>query len=146
MRPEDYLRTQYWDYEVLFIHEVLQDYIDLIMRSPGKKFIVTSELFYKYMIQRMDLQAKLKLYDPSYFIVKKLESRNTRLIIKEDDPASLIEEKIIKERPKEVAYFQREICANHHHSELTECEFLCNIYGVKFTRTSQLLEYLLYEK
>lgn len=68
------------------------------------------------------------------------------MIIKEDDPASLIEEKILNERPKEVAYFQREICAHHHHSELTECEFLCNIYGVKFTRTSQLLEYLLYEK
>lgn len=69
MRPEDYLRMQYHDYEVLFVHEVRQEYIDLIMKNPGKKFIVTSELFYKYMIQRMDLQAKIKLYDPSYFIV-----------------------------------------------------------------------------
>lgn len=182
MRPEDYLKAQYRDYKVLFIHEVRQEYIDLVIKSVGKKFIVTSKLFYEYMIGRTDLQAELKLYDPSYFkksisdnsvtsklfyecniekkdlqaelelydpsyfILDKLELRDVRLIIKEDDPADLIVEKIIKEKPKEIIYFQREICANHHHSELTECEFLCNIYGIKFTRTSQLLEYLLHEK
>lgn len=146
MRPENYLRTQYRDYKVLFIHEVRQDYIDLIRQSPNEKFIVTSKLFYEYMTQRNDIQAELKLYDPSYFVMNKLELYDTQLIINEDDSADSIEAGIIKNRPREIIYFQREICADHHHSELTECEFLCNIYGIKFTRTSQLLEYLLHEK